>query len=245
MNSGMYSACAALVTRMQSLDSIAANVANSSSTGYRAQTTSFGTALAQAVHHGNLTSLNQSANSYSQLTSSQLDQSQGMLTRTGNELDVALQGSGFLKVQTANGTAYTRNGNLQLDSSGKLVTSTGDAVLGEAGTITLDKGPVSISADGTITQNGAIAGKLAIVDFAPGTNLSQRGTSNYAAPAGSQEQAGTATVQQAALEGSNVSSIDGMVQLIGAQRAAESMLHVLNMVDTDMNKTAAELVRVS
>ncbi len=245
MNSGMYSACAALVTRMQSLDSIAANVANSSSTGYRAQTTSFGTALAQAVHHGNLSSLNQSANSFSQLTSSQLNQAQGMLTRTGNELDVALQGSGYLKVQTGSGTTYTRNGNLQLDSTGKLVTSTGDAVLGEAGAIMLDKGPVSISGDGTITQNGSIAGKLAIVDWPSSKNMVQHGSSNYAAPTGAQEQAGTATVQQGALEGSNVSSIDGMVQLIGAQRAAESMRHVLNMIDTDMNKTAADLVRVS
>lgn len=245
MNSGMYSACAALVTRMQSLDSIAANVANSSSTGYRAQITSFGTTLAQAAHHGNLSSLNQSANSFSQMTSSQLSQTQGMLTHTSNELDVALQGSGYLKVQTSGGTMYTRNGNLQLDSTGKLTTSTGDAVLGDGGEITLARGPVSISTDGTITQNGAIAGKLAIVDFPAGTNMVQRGTANYAPPAGAQEQAGTAAVQQGALEGSNVSSIDGMVQLIGAQRAAESMRHVLNMVDTDMNKTAAELVRVS
>lgn len=244
MNSGMYSACAALVTRMQSLDSIAANVANSSSTGYRAQTTSFGSALAQAGHHGTLSSLNRSANSFSQITSAQLSQTQGMLTRTGNELDVALQGSGYLKVQTANGVAYTRNGNLQLDTTGKLTTATGDAVLGEAGVVTLNRGPVSISADGTITQNGAIAGKLAVVDFPSGTNMMQRGTSTYIAPAGAEEQAGTATVQQGSLEGSNVSSIDGMVQLISAQRAAESMRHVLNMVDTDMNKTAAELVRV-
>ncbi len=245
MNSGMYSACAALVTRMQSLDSIAANVANSSSTGYRAQTTSFGTTLAQAAHHGNLSLLNQSANSFSQVTSSQLSQTQGMLTHTGNELDVALQGSGYLKVETSNGTMYTRNGSLQLDSSGKLVTSTGDAILGEGGEITLGRGPVSISTDGTITQNGAIAGKLAIVDFPSGTNMVQRGAANYAPPSGVQEQASAAAVQQGALEGSNVSSIDGMVQLIGAQRAAESMRHVLNMVDTDMNKTAAELVRVS
>ena len=245
MNSGMYSACAALSTRMQSLDSIAANVANSSSTGYRAQTTSFGTALAQAAHHGKLSSLNQSANSFSQLTSSQLNQAQGMLTRTDNELDVALQGSGYLKVQSGSTTAYTRDGSLQLDSTGKLVTSMGDEVLGEGGPITLSRGPVSISTDGTITQNGAIAGKLVIADFAPGTNMVQRGTSLYAAPAGSQEQAGTATVQQGALEGSNMSPIDGMVQLISAQRAAESMRHVLNMVDTDLNKTAADLVRVS
>ncbi|MGI4755494.1 MAG: flagellar basal-body rod protein FlgF [Janthinobacterium lividum] len=244
MNSGIYAACAGLMTRMQSLDNIASNVANSSSTGFRGQTASFGTTLAEAAHHGNLSSLNQTANSFSQMTSTQLDQTQGVLSRTGNDLDVAVQGSGYFKVLTATGTAYTRNGNFQLDTAGKLVTASGDAVMGEGGPIMLDKGPVSISGDGTITQNGAITGKLAVVTFKPGTNMQQRGIAYYTAPPNTEQKAVGASVQQGALEGSNVSPIDGMVQLISAQRAAESMRHVLTLIDTDMNKTAVDLAHV-
>lgn len=244
MNSGIYAACAGLMTRMQSLDNIASNVANSSSTGFRGQTASFGTTLAQAAHHGTLSTLNQTANSFSQMTGTQLDQTQGVLTRTDNDLDVAVQGSGYFRVETATGIVYTRNGSFQMNTAGKLVTASGDAVMGQAGPIMLDKGPVSISGDGTITQGGAIAGKLVMVSFAPGTNLQQRGISNYTAPPSSEQPSG-ATVQQGALEGSNVSPIDGMVQLISAQRAAESMRHVLTMIDTDMNKTAVDLAHVS
>lgn len=244
MNSGIYAACAGVMTRMQSLDNIAANVANSSSTGYRGQTASFGTTLAQAAHHGNLSSLNRAANSFSQVTGARLDQTQGALTRTGNDLDVAVQGAAYFQVQTATGPVFTRNGNFQLDSTGRLVTASGDPVQGDAGTITLDRGPVGISADGTITQKGAIVGKLALAEFAPGVNLQQRGVSYYAAPPNTTPLASTSTVQQGALESSNVSPIDGMVQLISAQRSAESMRHVLTLIDTDMNKTAVDLAHV-
>jgi len=246
MNSGLYAACAGLMARMQALDTIAANVANSSSTGFRGQENVFGTVLAEASHHGRLSTLNQATNTYSQMSDPQLDQTEGTVTPTGNDLDVAIEGSGYFKIQTSNGIAYTRNGHFQLDANGKLTTDTGDAVLGQGGPITLSKGPVSISADGTISSGGAISGKLALVTFAPGTKLTNRGGSDYGAPANSEVPATGATVQQGSLEGSNVSPIEGVVQLISAQRAAESMRHALSLLDSDMNKTAVQdLPRVS
>lgn len=246
MNSGLYAACAGLMARMQALDTIAANVANSSSAGFRGQENVFGTVLAEANHHGRLSTLNQATNTYSQMSDPQLDQTEGVVTQTGNDLDVAIEGSGYFKVQTANGIAYTRNGHFQVDANGKLTTDTGDAVLGLAGPITLSKGPVTISADGTISSGGAISGKLALVTFAPGTKLSNRGGSDYDAPANSELPATGAAVQQGALEGSNVSPIEGVVQLISAQRAAESMRHALSLLDSDMNKTAVQdLARIS
>jgi flagellar basal-body rod protein FlgF/flagellar basal-body rod protein FlgG len=231
---------------MQALDTIAANVANSSSAGFRGQENVFGTVLAEASHHGRLSTLNQATNTYSQMSDPQLDQTEGTVTHTGNDLDVAIEGSGYFKIRTANGIAYTRNGQFQVDANGRLTTDTGDAVLGQAGPITLSKGPVTISADGTISSGGAISGKLALVTFAPGTQLSNRGGSDYSAPAGSELPSTGATVQQGALEGSNVSPIEGVVQLISAQRAAESMRHALSLLDSDMNKTAVQdLPRVS
>jgi flagellar basal-body rod protein FlgF/flagellar basal-body rod protein FlgG len=246
MNSGLYAACAGLMARMQALDTIAANVANSSSAGFRGQQDVFGTVLAEANQHGRLSPLNQATNSYSQISGSQLDQTEGVITHTGNDLDVAIEGAGYFKVQTANGIAYTRNGHFEVDAKGTLTTDAGEPVLGQRGPITLGRGPVTISADGTISSSGAISGKLAVVTFAPGTQMSNRGGSEYSAPVNSEMPATGATVQQGALEGSNVSPVEGVVQLISAQRAAESMRHALSLLDSDMDKTAVQdLARVS
>lgn len=245
MNSGTYAACAGLVARMKALDTIASNMANSSSVGFRGEKETFGTVLAEARHHGVLSALNKVTNSYAQLGSIDVDDTQGEITRTGSDLDVAIQGQGYFKVQTQTGVVYTRDGSFRVDVNGNLTTANGDAVLGQTGPITLSPGPVTISADGTISSAGAISGKLAIVTFAPGTNLSNRGMANYTAPTSAERPATGATVEQGALEGSNVSPVEGVVQLISAQRAAESMRHVLSLMDNDMDKTAAqELARV-
>jgi flagellar basal-body rod protein FlgF len=245
MDSGLYAACAGLVARTQALDTIAANVANSSSNGYRGQQDVFGTVLASAHNH-RLSSMNQVTNSYGVLSGTHLDQTQGSMTRTGNDLDVAIQGPAYFKVQTSKGAVYTRNGAFQVSSSGALTTATGDAVLGEDGPVSVAKGKLTISGDGTLSVDGALAGKLKLVNFSSATELTSRGTGYYTAPASAEQQATDASVAQGALEGSNVSPVDGMVQLISAQRSAESMRHVLSMIDSEMDKTAAQdLPRVS
>lgn len=246
MNSGLYAACSGLVARMQALDTIASNVANSGSAGFRGEKNSFGTVLSKAHTNTPFSALNKATNTYSLLGSIHLDDTQGNITKTDNSLDVAIQGSGYFKVKTSTGMAYTRNGRFQADSHGKLTTMTGDAVLGDSGPITLPPGPVVISADGTITAGGAISGHLSVVDFAPGTALTHRGGGYYDVPAGTKEQpVTTSAIQQGALEDSNVDPISGVVQLITAQRAAESMRHAVTMLDTEMNKTAVQdLARV-
>jgi flagellar basal-body rod protein FlgF len=247
MDSGLYAACAGLMARTTSLDTIASNLANSSSAGFRGQRNVFGTVLAEAAHHRALNPLNQATNSYGVLTGTHMDETQGMLTHTGNDLDVALEGPGYFKVQTAKGVAYTRNGSFQLSSAGLLTTASGDPVLGEnGGTLTLAHGPVTISADGTVSSGGAITGRLKVVDFASTNALTSRGSGYYTAPA-DQETAVTGTgVRQGAIENSNVSPVDGVVDLITAQRSAESMRHVLSMLDSEMDKTAAQdLARVN
>lgn len=246
MNSGLYGACAGLMARTQALDTIAANVANSSTAGFRGEENVFGTVLAEAGRHGRMSALNKATNSFSQIGDAQMDTTQGVITRTGNDLDLAIEGPGYFKVKGATGTAYTRNGHLQPDASGKLVTDTGEPVLGEGGEIRLAKGKVSISANGTISCDGVIAGKLSLVTFPPGTRLINHGGSQYGAPAGSEIPASEASLQQGALEGSNVSPMEGVVQLITAQRAAESMRHALTLIDGEMDKaTVQDLARVN
>lgn len=246
MDSGLYAACAGLMARSASLDTIASNLANASSSGFRGQRNIFGTVLAEAKHHGKMSALNQVTNSYGVLSGTDMDQTQGTLTRTGNDLDAALEGPGYFKVQTPTGVAYTRNGSFQVSSTGLLTTASGDAVLGQNGPIRLARGAVTIGADGTVSSGGAITGKLMVVDFSPSTTVSSRGGSYYTAPADGERVATATNIRQGSVENSNVSPIDGVVSLITAQRSAESMRHVLSMLDSEMDKTAAgDLARVN
>ena len=245
MNSGFYAACAGLIARTESLDTIANNLANSNTTAFRGRHSTFSSALTSAGH-GSLSVLNQDANDYGTLSSSRLDNSQGVLTNTGNQLDVAIEGPGFLPVQTASGVVYTRAGNLRVSPNRQLTTAQGDPVLGDSGPITIVSNDVSISADGTISSNGAIAGKLKVVEFAPEVNLQNQGTTYYTAPAGSAKPSPTSVLHQGSLEGSNVNSVTSVVELIDAQREVESMRRVLSMFNGEMDKTAAQdLPRVS
>jgi flagellar basal-body rod protein FlgF len=239
MDSGYYALSTALIARTQALDTIANNLANSSTTGYLAERNVFSSVLT-ASESASSSLLNRAINNYGVLGQTTLDMSQGALQKTGNDLDVALQGSGFFVVQTAKGPVYTRNGGFQVSSTGQLVTAAGDPVVGETGVITMVPGPVSISADGTISSNGAVTGKLKLVDFPAGTALNSAGGTYYTAPANSAVVATDSTVQQGALESSNVNPVSGMVELISAQRSDEMMQRALSMFNSEIDKTATQ-----
>jgi flagellar basal-body rod protein FlgF len=239
MDSGYYAACTALVSRTQALDTIANNLANVSTAGFRAEQNIFSSVLASARSApGN--ALNQAINDYGILSGTTLDLAQGALQKTGNDLDLAIQGSGYFVVQTANGSMYTRNGSFQVSTKGQLVTSTGDPVMGDKGVIPMVPGPVSISPDGTISSNGAVAGKLKLVEFPAGTPLTSAGKNYYSAPDKTAVAATSSTVQQGALESSNVNPVASMVQLITAQRSAEMMQRALSMFNSEIDKTASQ-----
>jgi flagellar basal-body rod protein FlgF/flagellar basal-body rod protein FlgG len=240
MDSGLYAACAALMARTDALDTIANNLANSNTGGFRGRQTTFGSVLAGYGQTLN-SKLNVATNHYGILGTSHLDMEPGALQPTGNPLDLGIDGPGFLSVQTANGVGYTRNGALQVSAKGQLVTATGDAVLGANGPISIPAGAtVTISADGTIS------GKLQLVEFAANADPQSMGGANYTAPANMVKPSTTSQLRQGMLEGSNVNPVSSVVELIDAQRAAEGMRHALTMIDTEIDKTAAQdLPRVS
>jgi flagellar basal-body rod protein FlgF len=246
MDSGFYAACTGLVSRTQSLDTIANNLANVSTTAFRGRHNTFSSALA-AAHSNGLSVLNQDANDFGTLSGTRLDESQGSLQNTGNPLDLAVEGPGYFAVQTASGTMYTRAGNLRVSQNRQLVTQSGDTVLSASGApITIVGQPVSIANDGTISANGAVAGKLKLVEFDAKTQLESVGTTYYKAPAGSEKDATNSSVRQGMLEASNVNPVTSMVELIGAQRDVETMRRVLTMFNSEIDKTAAQdLPRVS
>jgi flagellar basal-body rod protein FlgF len=245
MGSGYYAASTALIARTQALDTIANNLANAATVGFRAEHNVFQSVLADAGNASG-TALNRAVNDYGVLGGTSLDLGQGAMQKTGNDLDLGIQGSGFFVIKTANGQMYTRNGGFQVSSTGQLVTSTGDAVMGEKGPIQIPPGPISISADGTISSNGAVAGKVKLVQFPAGTPLTSAGNNYYSAPAKSDMPATDSSVQQGVLESSNVNPITSMVELITAQRSAEMMQRALSVYDNEMDKTATkELPKVS
>jgi flagellar basal-body rod protein FlgF len=239
MDSGFYAACTALMARSNSLDAIANDLANANTTGFRGQQDTFGSVMAASgAEPGNL--LNQATNNYGILGATTLDLAQGPLTKTGNPLDVAIEGPGFFTVQTANGPMYTRDGAFKVSAARQLVTAGGDAVMGTQGVVHLPPGPVSVSADGTLSSNGAVLGKLAVVEFPAGTSIQSAGKTYYTAPAGTAKAAASSNLEQGALENSNVNPITSVVALINAQRAADQVRHALTMFDSEMNKTAVQ-----
>jgi len=233
------------MSRTEALDTIANNLANVSTAGFRASHNIFSSILA-TTGESSLSVLNQDANDYGVLSGTQLDSTQGSLTPTGNTFDVAMEGPGYFAVQTANGPAYTRGGNFHVSPQGQLTTSAGDPVLGDNGPITIVGEPVSISVDGTISTDGAVAGRLKLVEFPPATQMQSMGGTYYTAPAGSAVAAQDSKVRQGMLESSNVNPVTSVVELISAQREVESMRRVLTMFSTEIDKAAVQdLPRVS
>jgi flagellar basal-body rod protein FlgF/flagellar basal-body rod protein FlgG len=245
MNSGYYAACAGLMSRTEAVDTIANNLANVSTAGFRATHNIFSSVLATAGNSP-LSALNQDANDYGVLSGTQLDTSQGALVSTGNNLDLALEGPGYLVAQTAAGPVYTRGGNLHVSPRGQLVTAAGDPVIGDNGPITILGQPISISTDGTISTNGAISGRLKLVEFASTVAIQSAGGNYYTAPAGTAVAATNSHLRQGMLESSNVNPVTSVVELITAQRQVETMRRALTMFSTELDKTAVQdLPRVS
>ena len=239
MDSGYYAACAGLRTQTQALDVVANNLANLNTTGYRGQEPTFRSLLATA-HGERLDPLNRVINDFDVMGGTRLDLTQGSLEQTGNSLDLALEGRGFFVVQSPAGTLYTRNGSFQSSPQKQLVTADGDPVMGEQGTITLPSGTVSISPDGTLSVDGAIAGKLRVVEFAADSNLMPVGNSDYSAPDGAAVPAAGTSVRQDMLESANVSPVVAAVELLSLQRRAEMLGRALSSFDSTFNRIAAD-----
>lgn len=249
MDSGLYAAYTALLSRTNQLDVAANNLANTSTAGYHAERASFQGMLAQA-QNALPSQVGDAVNDYSMLMGRSVSQLQGAIKPTGNPLDLAIHGQGYFAVKTANGTRYTRDGEFQVSNAGLLETQAGDAVLDANGnTINVPTGDVKIGGDGTLSvttpQGSAIVGRIAVMD--PGTGLEQaESASLYKAADGAKPMVATsAQIQQGALESSNQDVMQGTVQLLTIQREAEMMQRALSVFDNEFDKTASQdLARV-
>jgi flagellar basal-body rod protein FlgF/flagellar basal-body rod protein FlgG len=229
------------------LDIVANNIANLNTTGFKADNVVFQEFLMPGAQ-ANQFAGNDRRVSFVQDRATWLDLSQGAVEHTGNPLDVAISGNAFLTVQTPRGERYTRNGALQINAQGQLVTSEGLQVIGQNGPIVFQPTDrdISIGIDGLISvregQNTTDSqrGKLKLASFDQPQRLQKDGTSTYMAPAGVTPQVpADARVSQGAVEKSNVKSVMEMTRMVEVTRAYTQIATMLQS-QSDTRKNAID-----
>jgi flagellar basal-body rod protein FlgF len=229
------------------MDVVANNVANVNTSGFKADKSLFEEFLTSGAHEDNFIGRDRRI-SYVQDRGTFKDFSQGATEQTKSPLDVAIDGKGFLVVQTPAGERYTRDGGLQINNQGQLVTAAGNPVLGASGPIVFQPTDhdVSIAADGNITvveginHIDSVRGKLRVVSFADAQKLLKDGSNLYAAGTGSAAQPDLASkVKQGFIEKSNVNSVTEMSHMIEVTRTYQQIASLLQQ-QSDLHKSAIE-----
>lgn len=216
------------------------NLANANTTGFKADLTAFQSLPVQGPGYASRV--------YSTGSSIGYDDSSGAVTATGQALDIAIQGSGWFAVQAPDGTeAYTRSGNLHVDSSGMLVTAAGHPVMGDGGPITVPQhSSINIGRDGTVSivpagqqaSTMAAVARIKLVNPAS-TELTRGGDGLFHGVDGNTPAADAAvSVTSGALESSNVNIADAMVQMIELSRRFELQVKAMRTAEEDAQASA-------
>lgn len=212
MDPGISDVLTGCQMQVHRLETIANNLANANTTGFKKDVLSF----------DHLLKTHQEAN-----------MTQGNISHTGNALDLALSGEGFFKVSTPDGIRYTRNGKFYLNAEGQLSTTSGHSVLGEGGPITIEGTDVSVDDSGRISVDGEEVDTLAVVSFAEPELLQKQGDSYYmyTGDDGEGPRPQETFVKQGYVEQSNVIVTQEMIKMIETLRHFESYQKVLQTFD--------------
>ncbi|MGZ4968359.1 MAG: flagellar basal-body rod protein FlgG [Methylobacter sp.] len=240
---------------------ISNNLANVNTTGFKKDRAMFDDLMYQNIRQvgGQTTQNNQAPTGTSlgtgvKMVSTEKVFSQGNVQQTGNDLDVAINGRGFLQITMPNGdTNYTRDGSLKLDSTGQLVTS-GGLLLNPAITVPATAQSVTIGTDGTVSASDAtsatpvVLGQIQIANFINptglqpvGDNLYRESASSGAPIVGTPGQGEYGTLNQGSLETSNVNVVEELVNMIEAQRAYEMNSKAISTADQMLSFVTQQL----
>lgn len=174
------------------------------------------------------------------------DFEQGQLLRTGNTLDFAIKGDGFFRIETEDGTRYTRDGSFKLNGNREVITSEGHRVQGFDGSITIEGEEISITPFGEIMADGEIVDKFNVVEIENVRDLRKTETGLYKIEEGLEVQYKNfdGQVLQGQLEQSNVDPIKEMVSMMTLYRGYETSQKLIKAYDETIGKAVSEVGRV-
>lgn len=248
MVKGLYTAYTGMINEQKRLDVLTNNLANSATTGFKAEgatSQSFDEIMAVRIKDTSSPNINNRLGVMSmgvKVGETYTDYNQGSFRTTENPYDLGLEGEGFFAISFTNKAGeqsikYTRDGSFTLTNDGYLVTKDGDFVQGQNGNIQINtNADVSIDAMGNIYENGIMTDSLDIVDFEDYNYLEKYGENMYEPVDGAVMIDSEAKVHQGYLEMSNVNVISEMVEMITVTRAYETNQKVIQTIDSTLDK---------
>jgi len=237
MQNGLYVALSAQMALERRLNTLADNVANASTVGFRATGMKF-----EDVVSG----VGEKSVSFASTGQNYLTMQKGSLRETGNPFDFAIQGDSWFGIETPAGTVMTRDGRFTMTNGGELVSIEGHPVMDAGGAgLQLDPtaGPPEVGADGVVRQGGRLVGSIGLFNFDPGQGFVRYGNSGLLAkgtldPVVDRIDAGVA---QGFVEESNVNPVLEMTRLIMIQRAFENAAALIRTSDSSLSDAVKTL----
>jgi flagellar basal-body rod protein FlgF len=228
----LYVGLSAQLALNRRLETLAQNMANVSTAGYRAEEISFSSLISRTAPE---------PVSFVSKGESYISSRPGGIKETGNPLDVAVTGDAWLAFESPRGTVLTRDGRLRMSPTGELETINGFRVLDVGGSpIQMDPngGPPTIARDGVLVQNGRRVGALGLFTTEPSAKLTRFENSGVIPdkPANPQLDANAAGLLQGYIEGSNVDPVMEVTRLIAVQRTFEAVTAAMNEVESSLSE---------
>jgi flagellar basal-body rod protein FlgF len=235
MENAGYIALSRQVVLERQIEVIANNMANASTPAYKAESMQFNEYLIQADEGAPL--------SFVEDAGVMRDWTAGTLRPTGNPLDLAINGEGYFVVSTPDGDRYTRNGRFALDAAGQIVTGDGNPVRSDGGPIIVPTEDVKlvVAADGTVSTEIGIIGRIRIVRFADPQALAAVGAGLYQTDA-APEPDSASKISQGMVEDSNVQPIIEMTNLIQVTRDYQAAQKMIEAEHERQRRAIANLV---
>jgi len=229
------------ITLQHKMDIVANNLANINTSGFKGEELKFEEYLTPVARVDSFQGQDKRV-SFVHAPTMMRDFSTGAFRQTGNELDVALSGEGFLVVKTPQGERYTRNGQLKINSEGVLVTNQGLPVLGDGGEISFGDNDTNIviGKDGSISTSSGAKGRLQVVEFKNRSEMKKQGNSLYSASE-QPSPAGHTNIIQGSFEQSNVQAMKEMSTMIETVRAYTTISKLMQVTDDVRGKAIQQL----
>lgn len=239
----MISAASGMKARMESLDMLANNIANTGTSGFKSDREFYNIYASEEATGASADGAHPAVTDSPVIERHWTDFSQGTLVSTGNSLDLGISGSGFFVVDGPSGPIYTRSGNFKLAKDGQIVTQQGYVVhvkTPDGAPLKLDPtAAVEIDKDGTIHQNGISPGQIQMADFDQPSALGKLGSTYFLMSDPKSLKTANLEIQQGALESSNVPVADAAVKLVSVMRQFEMLQRAIS-IGSDMSRQAIE-----